>query len=694
MTDDKATIVGCDSTSLQVGEKSSCTGYYLLTEGDIDAGEVLNIAEVVGTSPIGTMVLDTSDSTNPNDDRGTDRDTTVTPIDENPLVPLDPASSISLIKSISEVTDNGDGIVEIGDTVHYKFRIKNTGNVLLTNVRVTDGLVDVIGGPIDSLGVDEINEDEFTASYILNLFDVVKGGVENSAIVIGTPPLIIDTNQSLPVIDTSDSGTEPVVDRNTPVEISNPENIETNALDSLENDGILDNDPTVFLITPLPRIELIKNISAINDNGDGITNAGDTIVYFFKVRNIGNVILRDISIVATIVNVREGPITLEGGTSDSTAFSARYIITQNDVDKGYVQNSATAFGTATFTDGSNHIVSDISDTGDPRETGWYDGTTDLDPLNDPAYILLCKPAILSCPDWNLSFSTSTGSCIAPAFVDVEEIILATNADIEYCGDPNSIAVTHRDSLVQEECFSQTATSFDQRTVIRTYYFVKRNNGDTIMICPQEIVYKIDQCQQLSSYGSIGINGSTMIEVQRNCAIPEIGVITAEEGVCGYVEYMWLISTQEDAHGNPFTPTAFNIGSVWQLIPNAFDPTLDPGMVSQNTYYVRCVRNFSCCDFGESNIVSVRINPNASCPFNSSPMINEDCENAIHLLSPQDDYSNGNNIKHITNLTITAENKVIGRSQLFLNAGSEINMKPGFEIRDTSLLEVYINGCNE
>lgn len=66
--------------------------------------------------------------------------------------------------------------------------------------------------------------------------------------------------------------------------------------------------------------------------------------------------------------------------------------------------------------------------------------------------------------------------------------------------------------------------------------------------------------------------------------------------------MWPISGQEDLNGNPLKPTDEHINAVWKVV------------ITENTYYVRCTRSFSCCDFGESNIVSFKVDVVATCPI--------------------------------------------------------------------------------
>ena len=102
-------------------------------------------------------------------------------------------------------------------------------------------------------------------------------------------------------------------------------------------------------LTPLPAapsIELLKDGTYVDNNGDGITNVGDTITYTFTVTNTGNVTLTNVTVTDPMVTVVGGPIaTLAVGESDSTTFTATYTITQADIDAGNVYNLATATGT-------------------------------------------------------------------------------------------------------------------------------------------------------------------------------------------------------------------------------------------------------------------------------------------------------------------------------------------------------------
>jgi len=68
------------------------------------------------------------------------------------------------------------------------------------------------------------------------------------------------------------------------------------------------------------------------------------IEYTFSVSNTGNVTITDIDIDDPVVPVTGGPIDLDPGESDSTTFSATYLVKASDIVNGAFTNTATASG--------------------------------------------------------------------------------------------------------------------------------------------------------------------------------------------------------------------------------------------------------------------------------------------------------------------------------------------------------------
>jgi len=108
-----------------------------------------------------------------------------------------------------------------------------------------------------------------------------------------------------------------------------------------------------------PSIALIKTIASSDENGDGLTEVGEKVIYNFAITNTGNVALSNITISDLLpgIVVTGGPISLLPGATDTTAFVGTYVISANDLLVGSVTNQATVYGTSP--DGV--IVEDLSD---------------------------------------------------------------------------------------------------------------------------------------------------------------------------------------------------------------------------------------------------------------------------------------------------------------------------------------------
>jgi gliding motility-associated-like protein/uncharacterized repeat protein (TIGR01451 family) len=93
-------------------------------------------------------------------------------------------------------------------------------------------------------------------------------------------------------------------------------------------------------------INIAKDGTYVDSNQDGITNVGDMVTYSFVVKNTGSVVLTNITVTDNNAVITGGPIaTLAPGATDSTTFSGSHVITQEDINTGYVYNLATVTGT-------------------------------------------------------------------------------------------------------------------------------------------------------------------------------------------------------------------------------------------------------------------------------------------------------------------------------------------------------------
>ncbi len=252
------------ATTIPVGGSVTGTATYVVTQADIDAGKVYNLA--------------TADS----EESPPDEDDEETPLPQNP--------KLALVKT-SSFDAGADGFADVGELITYTFTITNTGNVTLTGVSVTDPL---LSSPI-TLSATTIpvgGSVTGTATYVVTQADIDAGEVYNLATA--------DSEESPPDED----------DEETPL----PQN---------------------------PKLALVKT-SSFDAGADGFADVGELITYTFTVANIGNVTLTGVTVTDPLLS---SPITLSATTipvGGSVTGTATYVVTQADVDAGKVYNLATA----------------------------------------------------------------------------------------------------------------------------------------------------------------------------------------------------------------------------------------------------------------------------------------------------------------------------------------------------------------
>ncbi|MEV8252835.1 AraC family transcriptional regulator [Rhodoglobus sp. NPDC076762] len=264
----------------------TATATYTVKQSDVDSGAIANTATATGTGAIGGAAA---------------------PATSNATVPLATTAKLTVTKTGAVAP----GANKLGDTVTFSFVVKNTGNVTLSSVGITDSLADLSAvtfgaWPGGTTGVLAPNAQvTATATYTIKQSDVNAGSVKNTATASGTPP-------SGPVATAT--STQAVV-------------------------------PTVAASPAL-----VTTKSAVV-GGTGTGAIGDTITYTFAARNTGNVTLSDVTLTDPLPGLSTPTYVWSGGVSGqlnpngTVTGTATYTITQADVDAGSVRNIATATGT-------------------------------------------------------------------------------------------------------------------------------------------------------------------------------------------------------------------------------------------------------------------------------------------------------------------------------------------------------------
>jgi uncharacterized repeat protein (TIGR01451 family) len=249
-----------------------------------------------------------------------------------------PVSTMTMVKSaaLPTIASGTDSlIVDAGDTIAFSFIARNTGNVTLTQVGLTEvgptfnsiagtGTFGAYSPALGTVTLAPGASQTFTVTYTLSALDAyrgagIAGGVSNSATANGLTPALVTT--------------------------TSPSNIATTT------------------IAAGPKLAVLKTRVLDDTNGTvaGRAEAGEFIDYTYAVTNTGNVAISGISITdlhegANLAagTVRNETLTTAGpmpGSVDTTTplnngiwttiqagatvtFTYRHLVTQTEVDGG------------------------------------------------------------------------------------------------------------------------------------------------------------------------------------------------------------------------------------------------------------------------------------------------------------------------------------------------------------------------
>ncbi len=157
VSDDQSADESCPATaSLDPGDSITCTASYTITQADMDAGTLTNIASATNG--------------------------TITSNDDSVTVTAAQGPGLSLVKTGSPAT-----FIAVGDVIDYRYVVTNSGNTSLAGpVTVTDDKTTVSCPDVTTVGdldaeLDPGESLECTASYTITQSDLNAQGVTNTA---------------------------------------------------------------------------------------------------------------------------------------------------------------------------------------------------------------------------------------------------------------------------------------------------------------------------------------------------------------------------------------------------------------------------------------------------------------------------------------------------------------------------------
>ncbi len=380
----------------------TCQGTYTgVSQEERDAGEVVNVATAsFPFSSGGVTQTITSDSA-----------TATTPITED------------LNFTFTKDQDGDDTFLAVNEVLDYTFTVTNTGNVTIASISITDTKIANVVCPIADLAPGD--SDTCSAQYTVMQADVDAGTIVNNATATGasdqgsqfTPPVATDTSTLDPAgdisslvvtkspnvaafaaageiitytIDVFNDGTKTLTNT-TVTDILDPtysctiptiapmtnfdlcsftyevqqSDIDAGQIDNMAaaaNAALPTPSESPIVTVPGPAREAELEIEKVARSG--YTNVGDDIVFDIRVRNTGNVTM-------TGVNVEDASVFSPAQTCavgdiapgfDQIVCSLTYTVDQDDLDRGFVDNTATVAGVGA--DGTS-----INESADERSDG-------------------------------------------------------------------------------------------------------------------------------------------------------------------------------------------------------------------------------------------------------------------------------------------------------------------------------------
>ena len=386
--------IDCPVTTLAPNDSTTCAATYSVTQDDINAGSITNIATAHGDDPTGNNV-----DSNP----------------DHATVNANQNAALTLVKSANPTTVSAQG-----DSVTYSFLVTNTGNLTISDLTIPEdsfsgtGTMSAVSCPTTTLAPNASTT--CTATYSVTQDDINAGQITNTAHAHGSKPdgATTDSNTDDAVVTATQTTGLTLVKSASPTTVNaagdsvtysflvtNTGNVTVSGLMISEDSfsgtgtvsaiscpdttlapnasttctatysvtqadadaGVVTNTATAHGLDPsdnpvdsnqdnaqvdipaAPALSLVKSA-----NPTTVSAQGDLVTYSFLVTNTGNVTISNVGITEDSVSGTAplSAVFCSGNTlapGDSTTCTATYNVTQDDIIVGQITNAATAHGT-------------------------------------------------------------------------------------------------------------------------------------------------------------------------------------------------------------------------------------------------------------------------------------------------------------------------------------------------------------
>jgi len=601
LTDDRIAGISCPASSLAPTESFVCTATDTVDQDDVNAGSVTNNASVTGTPAGGTLAPAT--------------DTVTVDADQTPGFAFE---KIALNTEFASV----------GDVLDYQYRVENTGNITISNIVVTDDRIATVSCPVTLLepgqitictGTDTVTQEDIDAGLVTNnatlsgdpaagtlddqtdqatvnadqtpSLDILKEAGQSDFDTLGqtltytytvtntgnttlTDPVTVSDDRiasvscpAIPAAGFAPGATLVCSATDTVTQADLDTGIVENTASAISG-GITSAPMTVTVTgTQTPSLSVIKE--AITADFDAV---GDFIDYTYTVTNTGNVTLMSaVTVADDLIASVNCPAPGAGGLSpgENVTCTARYWITQADIDAGSVTNIASATaGGVTSPDVSETVDAvqapalDLAKLASPTV---YDGEGDIIDytytvtntgnvtVTDPVSITDDRIAAVSCP------ALPTGGLAPGDNVVCSASYTVTQADVDV-GSVTNLATANAGGLASPEV-SETATANQSSSIetVKTAVSINfENPGDLV-----EYEYVVTNTGNVTVTSPVTVTDN-LIPVIDCPALPAGGLLPAASLTC---EGTYIV-TQDDLDRERVTNVAFASDGTTQSPPDS------------------------------------------------------------------------------------------------------------------------------
>ncbi len=267
------TCAPVQGSTLASGATMSCTATYTVTQADVDAGSIMNTGTVTGKDPSNNTITNTASET--------------VAADQTPAL------------DVTKVASPSSGVVA-GDIVTYTVTGTNIGTVTLTDLAVSDPMVDLSAFTCTPPAGKSIDPGEIfvcTATYKVTQADIDAGSIDNTARVDAT----------------------------------------------FGKASVFGSASATVTTGVVPQLTVTKLASPNTD-----VNVGEAIEYVVVVENTGSVTVDKVEVTDPLPGLSafdcSPPTPTSMAPGDTMKCVAKYTVTQADVDAGHIDNTATASG--------------------------------------------------------------------------------------------------------------------------------------------------------------------------------------------------------------------------------------------------------------------------------------------------------------------------------------------------------------